>query len=381
MDLVESLKKICDKEKLSIGFINRGILKKAIKDDEIEIVYSDTNLVGFCHFHHRKDSQTTIYTLVVDSEYRNQGFGRLLFYKTLVKCIEKEKTFILLKCPIDNESNTFYRDIGFTLKEVVSGKKRDLNVYTYLIKKPLLVYCADGGRNKYSEIAKKLDWMLGVRSDSYPKHHVQLIDNNWKDYNHIEHLNTCKKIKPLFCTVKDVEKIEELEIILKYAENLKKYCGKVLLIPKIEFDLSKIDEDFWLAYSVPTKYGKTSVPYSFFQRPTHLLGGSPKKQLECFKKLPNPVSLDGNIAMKISKFGKSIWQENHGIKQVSGCYPSFELSLIKQKEFWENFKAQIDNTTFQCEGCFWDPKLEASMRIKKWPYEKVVASYRHDEFH
>ena len=37
-----------------------------------------------------------------------------------------------LKCPIDNESNKFYERIGFKKVGVVSGKKRELNVWRIL---------------------------------------------------------------------------------------------------------------------------------------------------------------------------------------------------------------------------------------------------------
>ena len=113
-----------------------------------------------------------------------------------------------------------------------------------------------------------------------------------------------------------------------------------MLIPKYKLPLP-LDFPYWLAYSIPTSHGGTSIePYWFSEhhKPVHLLGGSPCKQKYYYNQGMNVVSLDGNYASKLAqKFGKSCWQGNSAGKRIiNGFYESLELSLIKQQHFWAN---------------------------------------------
>lgn len=326
-------KEIANQFKNELGFVNRAALEASSDRGELIV-----NSYGFIHFHHRKDKQTTIYELAVDKDYHGQGWGRLLFFKVLCEAIEKQQTSIFLKCPVDNVSNSFYSKIGFILESVIPGKKRPLNCWRYKIKVPLLFYCGDGGRNRYGKIALQQRWRVGYRSDETKirSHRVSMLDNNFKDYNHQQHCTEIKFHKPLVATVLDITKDVDINWVLKCAREISNYCGRVILIPKTQFILPT-DFSFWLGYSVPTRYGGTLVPFSFFTKPTHLLGGSPQDQIICASKLKNVVSLDGNRAMHLSRYGKSIFHETgkSGKKIVAGCYPSFELSLKEQRMYWE----------------------------------------------
>ena len=178
--------------------------------------------------------------------------------------------------------------------------------------------------------------MLGFRSDkANPKNRVLFVDNHWQDYYHKRHLKIVKQHKPLLATVLDIEADTNLLEVLDQAQELSEFCGRVLLIPKIKFDI-EVKFPFWWGFSVPTKYGGTTVECSFFKdKPVHLLGGSPRSQAEFARHL-NVVSIDGNVATKMAqKFGKSIWQNNSGVKISNGCYKAFRISLEQQKEWWE----------------------------------------------
>jgi len=80
----------------------------------------------------------------------------------------------------------------------------------------------------------------------------------------------------------------------------------VLIIPKVIGGVGMIPESIGgkpvvLAYSVPTKYAGTSVPiWEFGNRPVHLLGGSPHRQMEIYRYLPNVISADGNYAQRMA---------------------------------------------------------------------------------
>lgn len=47
----------------------------------------------------------------------------------------------------------------------------------------------------------------------------------------------------------------------------------------------------------------------------------------------NVVSLDGNYAMKLAKYGTAAWQGKQ-VKRAGGCYEAFRLSLAEQKKYW-----------------------------------------------
>jgi hypothetical protein len=100
------------------------------------------------------------------------------------------------------------------------------------------------------------------------KWHLEMVDNLFTNYNHKKHLEQVKASKPLICTAMDLmtnqqclesgAKYQPAEVILKQAKELSKYCGRVLLIPKYKL-LLPTDFPYWLAYSVPTSHGGTSI--------------------------------------------------------------------------------------------------------------------------
>ena len=328
-------KQIADKFKQELGFVNRTSLK--VQEDKEELIVLDD--IGFISFHLRRDNRATIYNLAVNKDYQKQGYGRLLIYKLICLCIENNKRYIQCKCPEDLVANSFYEHLEFKLIDVEQGKKRKLNVWRYEIKLPLLFYCADGGRNKFSSIAKQLNYQLGFKSnESNPNNSVAFIDNDWKKYNHNKHLETIKKYKPMLATIKDLETVEDYQYIKDNIAEFSKYCGRLLIIPKLEIDLD-ITEDFWIAFSVPSRYGKTTVSNEYFKqlnKPIHLLGGSPKKQYKYANELNNVVSLDGNYMMLSSKYGSICSVDKSEYKDNLGMYNSFEQSLINIKQFYDN---------------------------------------------
>lgn len=118
IDAIKQVAKIYTKE---IGFILRPALEDAVRREEL--LYDDTSH-SFCHYHTRKDGVTVIYEICVPKESRGKGLARQM--------IEMLLPPVQLKCPVDNESNDFYRHIGFSLIDVEQGKKRRLNVWQKL---------------------------------------------------------------------------------------------------------------------------------------------------------------------------------------------------------------------------------------------------------
>lgn len=338
-DRVSSAKAISNQYKQELGFVNSAALAESNLKGCLEVV----DKIGFAHFHHCRNGQTTIYSIAVSKDYLGQGWGRLLFYRVLCSAIEKGSNRIVAKCPIDLSSNEYYKKLGFYLSVIEPGKNRQLNRWQYDIKLPLLFYCADGGRNQYSKIALECGWSLGVNSsETSVNNHCPMIDNDWKKYDHKLHLACVKKHKPLIATARDVEKIEDLPEILKQSRELAKYCGRVLIIPKVKCWLPNYQ---WLGYSVESTHGFTSVePEWFGSKLVHLLGGSPIKQVEASKHL-NVVSLDGNYAQNVSQNGNVATLFGEFKIQLLGkygCYEAFEESLKRQKNFWHKIEQEVD---------------------------------------
>jgi DNA (cytosine-5)-methyltransferase 1 len=307
----------------------------------IELSESQAELIeeiGACYYHIRKDEQVTIRKIAVLSEHQNQGWGRLLVYRVICRAIEEKKANVFLKCPENLPSNNFYKKLGFELEATESGKNQPINHWRYHIKLPLLFYCGGGGKSKYDAIALTSGWSSGINSKGKNKahQHMMMVDNDWKNYSHAQHIEMVRQNKPLIATARDIEHPEQLPEILEQAAELAQYAGRVLLIPKCDV---QIPEKYWLGYSVDSGYGSTPLkPDWFGSRPVHLLGGSPKKQALLYPQM-NVVSLDANYAQNLAtNYCKAVWSD--GKKNIEqreqDCYQALALSLSKQFEFWRN---------------------------------------------
>ncbi|MCC5641088.1 GNAT family N-acetyltransferase [Nostoc sp. CHAB 5844] len=320
--------KIFNKLKDQLGFTSIFELSES----QIELIEE----VGACYYHIRKDEQVTIRKLAVLPEHQRQGWGRLLIYRVICRAIEGGKTSIFLKCPADLSANNFYKNLGFELETTEQDRTRPLNHWGYHIKLPLLFYCGGGGKSKYDAIAHSAGWNLGINSSgkNTSHQHMMMVDNDWEDYKHSQHLEMVRRNKPLIATARDIEDPLQLPEILEQAAELAKYAGRVLLIPKCDVALP---ENYWLGYSVPSRYGSTPLkPEWFGDRPIHLLGGSPKKQALAYPQM-NVISLDANYAQNLAtNFCKAVWTDgNKNIeRQEQGCYNALSVSLKQQFNFW-----------------------------------------------
>jgi ribosomal protein S18 acetylase RimI-like enzyme len=140
-----AVKRLADKHKLELGFINLGMLRKAIEAESLliamlaiddigaELTATEAGLVGFVHFYVRRDSVVTLYSIVVAQEYRQRGLGCRLFAELVRVACSRGKTEIRLKCPIELSANAFYEHLGLEVTCVEEGKHRPLNVWTYTI--------------------------------------------------------------------------------------------------------------------------------------------------------------------------------------------------------------------------------------------------------
>lgn len=112
-----------------LGFVRKVTLTASIDQNEILVAENNDQIVGFVHYHHRRDEQTTIYNIVISSQKRLHGIGKRLITALVRESRSLNKQWIVLKCPSELPANRFYRHIGFRRWQKEPGKRRALIVW------------------------------------------------------------------------------------------------------------------------------------------------------------------------------------------------------------------------------------------------------------
>ena len=223
---------------------------------------------------------------------------------------------------------------------------------------PTLIYCA-GKNPKFDAIAQKTGFKLGIQLPySTVTHPPYFVDQNWKDPDRVGYMQALERYRPMMATVLDFEEYSQLSEVLSCAEEAAQYVKIVIIIPKVFGGISQLpkrigDTQVVLGYSVPTRFGGTSVPlWEFTGWPVHLLGGSPTKQYRLSKYL-HVVSVDGNYAnLCATKFCK--WFDGRGWHQLTkdgdlwgqdAPYECFRRSCQGIQRMW-----QQDNNAFAADA-------------------------------
>ena len=121
---IDRIKALLDSTKNVFGFIPRPAVWHSIAKGELIVAtpyYDSQDVIGFCRFHRRRDGVSTIYEVYVEPEYRRKGTGK--------RMIGSLKGVIQAKCPVEYESNGFYKELGFAIVGIEVGKKKQLNVW------------------------------------------------------------------------------------------------------------------------------------------------------------------------------------------------------------------------------------------------------------
>lgn len=126
---IDEIKQLADSHKHELGFLRRPALLEAIQRNELLVAQNGAGIVGFVEYHHRRDAQTTLYNIVVSPAHRRHGAGQQLVFKLEEEAKQREKSWILLKCPEDLQANHFYEHIGYEKVAVERGKSRRLNIW------------------------------------------------------------------------------------------------------------------------------------------------------------------------------------------------------------------------------------------------------------
>lgn len=124
---VQVVKRIADKNRDTLGFVLRPALIDDFKRDWGIVALVKCEIVGFIHYRHRRDSQTTVYQICVEETWRQRGIGKVLIDAVEQEAMDIGKSRILLKCPENNRTaNAFYNTIGFRYKDIEPGKAQRL---------------------------------------------------------------------------------------------------------------------------------------------------------------------------------------------------------------------------------------------------------------
>lgn len=159
-------------------------------------------------------------------------------------------------------------------------------------------------------IARRFGWLPGARytnlRDVRKYDRVGFLDIEWKNYSFERHLRAAKATRPILTVALDVDDPRKLPQILEQASELSLYSDRVIIVPKHPSLSNKLDthipNKFVLGYSVPTRYGGTSIPAKFFKRSVHLLGGRPDVQRGLAQIMP-VISIDCNRFTLDAAFG------------------------------------------------------------------------------
>lgn len=211
-----------------------------------------------------------------------------------------------------------------------------------------LIYC--GHRNpQLAEIAIEEGWLYGSQP-SKVKHKVSFCDLDYKrcDNAYLDrYARFVQCCHPKYATVPDLFSIDDVDNVLRFAEErIANYVEVVIVIPKVSGVLADIPQMIGrskviLGYSTPTRYGATSVPALEFAasgRQIHLLGGSPKKQMELYRYLP-VVSADGNMMLKMATTRCLSWSaKSQNFERVAdlGLRESFRWSCREIYQAWKD---------------------------------------------
>lgn len=117
----EGVRAIIKQYRHELGYVHPRGLRDAIEARKVVVAEINGTIAGFVNYHARRDGWHTVYDIATHRGYSGAGVGSALL------CAVPRP--IRLKCPIDLNSNDWYRARGFRLDRVEDGRKRKLNVW------------------------------------------------------------------------------------------------------------------------------------------------------------------------------------------------------------------------------------------------------------
>lgn len=268
---------------------------------------------GMCHWHLRRDGQLTIREIIST----RRGAGSLMLRRLEAT---PGATSLYAKCPADLPANDWYSRRGFVLEATETTKSgRVLKCWRKALTNNRranvedtrngleVIYCADGNP-RMAEIAIDAGMLYGARLPGSVGYRPYFADQDWTQPDRAKYMAALAEHRPHMATVLDLERHDQLGEVLSWAEEAARHVQTVIIIPKAHGVIDKLPRTIGgatvrLGYSVPTRYGGTTVPLHEFEGwPVHLLGGSPEKQMHLWRKL-DVWSVDTNYTKRMAQSG------------------------------------------------------------------------------
>jgi len=118
---LNEIKRIANQNRTFIGFVMKVALMESIQKKSLWVFEKDSLVVGFVHYHPRKDDWQTVHELAVAKNVQHLGIGQQLFDIVPLP--------IRLKTTEDNETALkFYAKNGMHIVGMQNGKKRKLTI-------------------------------------------------------------------------------------------------------------------------------------------------------------------------------------------------------------------------------------------------------------
>jgi hypothetical protein len=207
---------------------------------------------------------------------------------------------------------------------------------------PRLIYC-DGKNKALAQIAIDHGFEYGIRYPSIEilDHKISFVDVDWKKPERKKYIQGVLFLQPNMASVIDITSEGIFAEALEWANEVAPAVNKIILIPKIDV-IDRIPgaiqgKEVILGYSVPSSYGKTTIPFERFTSfPVHLLGGSPHSNVV--------YSVDGNYMTRMANKTGRHWVSgnNEEITNRFWCrnltksrHELFELSCRNIKKAWQ----------------------------------------------
>lgn len=215
------------------------------------------------------------------------------------------------------------------------------------MKRPDLIFTLN--RTEVCCIATEIGWLYGIRTDKDQRHgcgkcKISFVDIDFKHPDKEYHNELVMQYKPKYATVLDITDMTMVSNAILTASWFAGHGIEPIVIPKIDC-IADVPKSFILGYSVPTRYGSTTLqPECFRGRRIHLLGGTPKQAASyyrCFLELGCEVtSIDSNSSNKAAVMG-SVWRDRHRY-EWQNIYPKgghyiecLSESLRNIYDFWQ----------------------------------------------
>jgi len=213
---------------------------------------------------------------------------------------------------------------------------------------PKIIYCGTTNR-RLAQIAVSAGFLFGCRlpcnlPDDLPP--LYFSDQNWRKPQPQLYARGVKRYRPTMATITDIESCVQLPSVIDEAHAISAYVAEIIIIPKCSGVIDKLpnivnDTRIILGYSVPTRYGGTSIDLIAFRGwPVHLLGGSVLRQISIFRNVRDTeiVSVDCNEHAKTAIYGEYYTRlgQRKQLSRGAGMYQAFASSCASIVYMWHS---------------------------------------------